>query len=161
MPSPESAGTTKASTSSYARSFRCSSVYFSADRVSLQVVHGAGSFGHFDAREYGVSTGGNLAGSQHLAIGCSKTRRSVTRLNNDLLGALIDAGLPAVGISAFPHCVCRGGSKLEAAGQVLEMADQVMSKKQCHVVCRTPTCHVVCVYILNANRVKQIWSKSF
>jgi isopentenyl phosphate kinase len=106
-----------------------------AHRTVLQVVHGAGSFGHFDAREYGVSTGTNLAASQHLAIGCSKTRRSVTRLNNDLLGALIDAGLPAVGISAFPNCVCRSGSKLDAARSVLEMADQALSRKL------LPLCH--------------------
>eukprot|EP00929_Paragymnodinium_shiwhaense_P068314 TRINITY_DN3432_c0_g2_i1.p1 TRINITY_DN3432_c0_g2~~TRINITY_DN3432_c0_g2_i1.p1 ORF type:complete len:311 (-),score=73.54 TRINITY_DN3432_c0_g2_i1:385-1317(-) len=76
---------------------------------SVAIVHGAGSFGHKQAREYGISKGadGNGGGGAGLlpgnkAEGFAKTRLSVTTLNKHVVTALIDRGVPAVTISPFP-----------------------------------------------------------
>ncbi|XP_058033304.1 uncharacterized protein LOC131195429 [Ahaetulla prasina] len=67
------------------------------------IVHGAGSFGHFQAREYGVALGtsGRSAASDNLRQGLCLTRLSVTKLNHLVTEQLISVGVPAVGISPF------------------------------------------------------------
>ena len=57
------------------------------------LLHGAGSFGHFQAHKHGTSKG--LAGGGWL--GFCDTRGSVTLLNNHVVRALVAAGVPAVG----------------------------------------------------------------
>ncbi|KAF8069709.1 DCI1 [Scenedesmus sp. PABB004] len=68
-----------------------------ARRGGVCVVHGAGSFGHFQASEFGIARGGN--DPQSAVAGFVATRRSVARLHAAVLDALIDAGVPAVGLS--------------------------------------------------------------
>jgi len=72
--------------------------------LSLAVVHGAGSFGHQHAREYGVSKGADkvLDLPARLAEGFAKTRLSVTTLNKHVITALLKEGLPAVSMSPCP-----------------------------------------------------------
>jgi isopentenyl phosphate kinase len=100
--------------------------------IRLIVVHGAGSFGHTQARRFGVkagffceqSVGGGAAlvgegvvavaqggadgaqqeagRSENPAFGFADTRRSVTRLNHYVVEALINEGVAAVGVSPFP-----------------------------------------------------------
>ncbi|XP_013909402.1 PREDICTED: acetylglutamate kinase-like [Thamnophis sirtalis] len=67
------------------------------------IVHGAGSFGHFQAREYGIALGtsGKSAASDNLRQGLCLTRLSVTKLNHLVTEQLISVGVPAVGISPF------------------------------------------------------------
>ncbi|XP_031490197.1 isopentenyl phosphate kinase isoform X2 [Nymphaea colorata] len=63
------------------------------------VVHGAGSFGHFQASRAGVHRGG-----LHLPLvtaGFVATRISVTALNLEIVRALAKEGIPSVGISPF------------------------------------------------------------
>lgn len=72
------------------------------------VVHGAGSFGHFEASQYGITKPNTP--QQTLLEGFAKTRRSVTRLNHLVVSALIDAGIPAVGVSPFGSCYCHNGA---------------------------------------------------
>jgi len=48
--------------------------------VRLAVLHGAGSFGHFQAKRYGISNGN---GHLQWALGFADTRRAVTRLNHE------------------------------------------------------------------------------
>lgn len=63
------------------------------------VVHGAGSFGHFQASRSGVHKGG-----LHLPFvkaGFVATRISVTSLNLEIVRALAREGIPAVGMSPF------------------------------------------------------------
>ena len=62
------------------------------------LLHGAGSFGHFQAHKHGTSRG--LAGGGWL--GFCDTRGSVTLLNNHVVRALVAAGVPAVGLPPFP-----------------------------------------------------------
>ena len=92
----------------------------------IVVVHGAGSFGHFQARRYGVSKGCRgvaraststststytststasvfdaMRDNPELLRGVAQTRQSVTRLNHLVTSALIAEGVPAVGMSPF------------------------------------------------------------
>lgn len=66
----------------------------------LAIVHGAGSFGHHHAKEYSIQQGRDAHADS--ALGFAKTRSSVTRLNALVVKALVDHGVPAVGISPFP-----------------------------------------------------------
>ncbi len=84
-------------------------------RVAL--VHGAGSFGHFQARQYGVSKGvGHPAFSW---FGFAQTRSSVTRLNALVLRALLDSEVAAVGISPMPLCRTRAGALTRAGRRAI------------------------------------------
>merc|ERR1712224_781821 len=87
-----------------------------SEGVQPLVVHGAGSFGHFQAREFGLSRGTSADGGgllpQRLREGFAKTRLSVTTLNRHVLSALVSAGVPAVGISPCPF-VATSGKQLQ------------------------------------------------
>lgn len=65
------------------------------------VLHGAGSFGHFQAREYGVSKG--VSHPTFSWRGFALTRASVTKLNHLCVGALLREGVDAVSVSPFPR----------------------------------------------------------
>ncbi|XP_030077261.1 isopentenyl phosphate kinase [Microcaecilia unicolor] len=67
------------------------------------VVHGAGSFGHFQAKEYSVSKGSmeDSIDAGHLRRGLCLTRLSVTKLNHLVTEELVKHSIPAVGISPF------------------------------------------------------------
>ena len=61
--------------------------------IGFIVVHGAGSFGHFEAREHTVSTG------EATPLGVSATHAAVTRLNAFVVDALVALGVPAIGVA--------------------------------------------------------------
>jgi isopentenyl phosphate kinase len=68
------------------------------------VVHGAGSFGHFTAKEYGLrglSSDPNIdpAKQDYLVEGVAETRRSVQTLNQHVILSLLKNHVPAVGLS--------------------------------------------------------------
>lgn len=65
--------------------------------ISPLLIHGAGSFGHFQAREYSVAQGGTL--TARLLEGFARTRASVVRLNSLIVDRFVTAGLAVVGIS--------------------------------------------------------------
>ena len=76
------------------------------------VIHGAGSFGHFQAKQYSVSSGaisetGKPENSKEcispfLSKGFAITRLSVSYLNFTIVQTLIEKGLPAVSVHPFP-----------------------------------------------------------
>lgn len=70
------------------------------------VVHGAGSFGHQAAAAAGVA-GGGIYQSAAVRQGFAATRASVTKLNQLVVAALVDAGVPAVGVSPCPAWTTR------------------------------------------------------
>ena len=70
------------------------------------LMHGAGSFGHFQARQYGVSKG--IAHETFEWRGFAETRASVTKLNGLVVGALCNAGVAAAALPPFPTFVTRG-----------------------------------------------------
>ncbi|PKI75506.1 hypothetical protein CRG98_004176 [Punica granatum] len=63
------------------------------------VVHGAGSFGHFQASKSGVHKGG--LERPLVKAGFVATRISVTKLNLEIVRALARESLPAIGMSPF------------------------------------------------------------
>ena len=71
------------------------------------LVHGCGSFGHFQAHEYGISKG--TAWPTFSWLGLARTRRSATKLNALILDALLAEELPAVHLSPFPLWRKRAG----------------------------------------------------
>ncbi|XP_041015119.1 isopentenyl phosphate kinase isoform X1 [Juglans microcarpa x Juglans regia] len=70
-----------------------------ADSSRFVVVHGAGSFGHFQASKSGVHKGG--LGQPLVKAGFVATRISVTSLNLEIVRALAREGIPSVGMSPF------------------------------------------------------------
>lgn len=90
----------------------------SARSVAFVVVHGAGSFGHFSAKAYGLKgqTENPQNSSNHSSLdtterrfrmqGVSETRLSVQKLNRLVVSSLVDHGINSVGISpcfGIPH----------------------------------------------------------
>ncbi|CAM6097959.1 unnamed protein product [Calypogeia fissa] len=71
----------------------------SLDMKGFVVVHGAGSFGHFQASRAKVNQG--RLGTPFVNAGFVATRISVTRLNLEIVRAFASEGIPAVGISPF------------------------------------------------------------
>lgn len=70
-----------------------------SDSEKFVVVHGAGSFGHFQASKSGVHKGGL---SQPLVkAGFVATRISVTFLNHEIVRVLAREGIPSTGMSPF------------------------------------------------------------
>ena len=74
----------------------------------LVVVHGAGSFGHFQAKEFGVQ-GGSLE-DPRVIRGFAETRASVTKLNTKIVDALVREKVNAVGLSPCAFWDSRGCS---------------------------------------------------
>ncbi len=75
-------------------------------RFRFLIGHGGGSFGHFPARRYAVREG--LAGGGGW-VGFHQTRRAMLDLDRDVVGALRDAGLPAVPVQPSSACTARDG----------------------------------------------------
>lgn len=69
------------------------------DSNSFIVVHGAGSFGHFQASKSGVHKGG--VHQPFVKAGFVATRISVTSLNLEIVRALAREGIPSIGMSPF------------------------------------------------------------
>nr|QEV81829.1 Isopentenyl phosphate kinase [Prunella vulgaris] len=70
-----------------------------SDCKRLIVVHGAGSFGHFQASKSGVHKGG--LSKPLVKSGFVATRISVTTLNLEIVRALAKDGIPSIGMSPF------------------------------------------------------------
>ena len=67
------------------------------------VVHGAGSFGHHQAKEFGVNKGWiHKEPKEELRVkeGFAKTRLSVLKLNHIVTEKFIKSGIPAIGVPA-------------------------------------------------------------
>jgi isopentenyl phosphate kinase len=72
---------------------------------SLIIVHGAGSFGHPVAKKHSISDG--LKSSDQL-VGFSETHQAMTRLNQVIVDTLLEAGIPAFGVSVSSMLVTQG-----------------------------------------------------
>ncbi|ESP01168.1 hypothetical protein LOTGIDRAFT_238298 [Lottia gigantea] len=69
------------------------------------IVHGAGSFGHHQAKEYHVSSGYSHLSTKFetdkIKLGFSLTRQSVLKLNASVIENLLKEGIPAISLSPF------------------------------------------------------------
>lgn len=102
-------------------------------RTGFVVVHGAGSFGHFEASQYGITKPHT---PQHTLLeGFAKTRRSVTRLNQLVVSALVDAGVPAVGLSPCGVCFSSSGALAPAWQQGYVDAVQALLSRWGYIAC--------------------------
>ena len=75
-------------------------------RARLLIVHGGGSFGHPLAKEYGLSGGYR---DRKQLIGASLTHSAMVRLNEIVVKALRDEGVPAFPVQPSSCMVVRGG----------------------------------------------------
>ena len=84
------------------------------------LLHGAGSFGHFQASKYAISRGTSSA--QFSWLGFAETRSSVTRLNTMVVSALLEHGLPACSMPPFPRWSTRAKQHVvqDGSADVLE-----------------------------------------
>ncbi|XP_035672506.1 isopentenyl phosphate kinase-like [Branchiostoma floridae] len=82
------------------------------------VVHGAGSFGHFQAREHGVVWGYRDKETdtevQTVKLGFCRTRQSVTKLLHIITEEFVRLGIPAVGVSPLSSWVTDDASVVKA-----------------------------------------------
>lgn len=83
------------------------------------LIHGAGSFGHFQAHEHGVSKG--AADSRFSWLGFAETRSSVTRLNALVVAAMLREGVPTVGLPPFPRWKTNAGSLVPSIAALDEL----------------------------------------
>ncbi|XP_044488532.1 isopentenyl phosphate kinase isoform X2 [Mangifera indica] len=83
------------------------------DSHKFIVVHGAGSFGHFQASKSGVHKGG--LHQPLVKAGFVATRISVTTLNLEIVRALAREGIPSVGMSPFSCGWSTSGRNIAAA----------------------------------------------
>lgn len=74
---------------------------------ALVLVHGAGSFGHVVARDHALAAGRRGESAQDHAA--AKVHQDVRALHLAVLGALTEAGRPAVGVSPFDVALLDGG----------------------------------------------------
>mmetsp|Transcript_2220 Transcript_2220/g.5944 ORF Transcript_2220/g.5944 Transcript_2220/m.5944 type:complete len:382 (-) Transcript_2220:101-1246(-) len=96
--------------------------------LSIIVVHGAGSFGHHTAKQYGL--GGTTSPppdgmrlTRDLVTGIARTRQSVKKLNGAVVSELIESGVNAVGISPcfnVPGLMTHGGDEHHGATLLVE-----------------------------------------
>lgn len=85
--------------------------------VSIVLIHGAGSYGHFQANQYQLRTGGTSDGWLE---GLAKTRESVLKLNGLVMQSLIKEKITAVALSLFP------GTELDSQKQVKSSSKSVL-----------------------------------
>jgi isopentenyl phosphate kinase len=84
----------------------------------LVIAHGAGSFGHNLASKLGLS-GSNVVQSANQGAHAASVHSSVTKLNALLVSALVDAGVPCVGVSPLVTGVEFDGNDEVLTGSVL------------------------------------------
>jgi len=79
------------------------------------LIHGAGSFGHFQAKDYSLAQGRTSSESLPL-VGFSKTRESVRKLLALLMEGLLRFEIPAVALSPFPSWItCYGKNIVQSS----------------------------------------------
>jgi len=90
--------------------------------AQLAVIHGAGSFGHIEAKRHKLNSSAPDAVERKRAAGLhglAACRASLAALNSIVLDALLDAGLPATQVSVFPraaHLEAQARDTLDAGG---------------------------------------------
>lgn len=87
--------------------------------LSLALVHGAGSFGHYEAARFGISPDSETKSSE----GVSKTRASMAKLNLSIVEILMKHNLysyPIPPISLYHHGAVKSESK-EVLNKIIKM----------------------------------------
>ena len=82
-------------------------------RVPLVIIHGAGSFGHPQAKEHRIGEGPTRRG-------LIETHRAVMKLNNAIIKALNRAGLDAIGVHPLDFIMMRENRVADLDSTVIE-----------------------------------------
>ena len=86
-------------------SFIASAITRAATGKGLVIIHGAGSCGHPEAKRYGLDNGAVAGGTDGIYV----THRAVSRLNDAVVEALREKGIPAVGVHPLHMAVADNG----------------------------------------------------
>ncbi|KAF2069684.1 hypothetical protein CYY_008992 [Polysphondylium violaceum] len=89
-------------------------------RFKLIVLHGAGSFGHHDAKKYKITSGFNK-GEYQSDVGICKTRQSVLKLNALLISRLNSECINAVSVSPFDSWLTQDNKVIQDNCRHLEL----------------------------------------
>lgn len=84
--------------------------------ISLVIVHGAGSCGHPEASRYKVSSGVSRENREGIFV----THMAVRRLNDNIVQALRNAGVEAVGVQPLSACIADKGRLISNQYRQLE-----------------------------------------
>jgi isopentenyl phosphate kinase len=76
------------------------------EELALLIGHGSGSFGHVAAAQYGTREG--VAGRDGW-LGFAKVSAAAARLHAAVMGALRNAGIPALGLQPSASALCQDG----------------------------------------------------
>lgn len=76
---------------------------------NLILIHGVGSFGHPQAKKYGVKDGVAQDATKDMRKGVCLTHAAVLELHSLVIKTLIGMAIPAVSVTPFDHVVTSGG----------------------------------------------------
>jgi len=86
------------------------------------LIHGAGSFGHFQAKEFKIADGNKNSLGSFNTLGFSKTQASVRKLHNIVTQVCLEEGLPVSPVSPFPSWKTMNGNEV-AKSNILEIKE--------------------------------------
>jgi isopentenyl phosphate kinase len=87
--------------------------------LKLLLGHGSGSFGHVHGAQHGTRQGVHTAGQWH---GFAQVGAAASRLNELVMAALLQAGVPALSLQPSASALCEDGQIVELAVQPVQRA---------------------------------------
>jgi isopentenyl phosphate kinase len=90
-------------------------------RLKLVLGHGSGSFGHVHAAQHGTRQGVRMADQWH---GFAQVSAAASRLNELVIAALLQAGVPALSLQPSASALCEDGQIKELAVRPVQLALQ-------------------------------------
>ncbi len=88
-------------------------------QIKLVIGHGSGSFGHVAGAKYGTRRGVRTAEQW---VGFCEVSSAASRLNEFVMGALLEAGIPALSLQPSASAVCKDGRIQTLASQPVDRA---------------------------------------
>ena len=90
-------------------------------QLKLLLGHGSGSFGHVHAAQHGTRQGVKTADQWH---GFAQVSAAASRLNELVIAALLNAGVPALSLQPSASAICEDGRIMELAVRPVKMGLQ-------------------------------------
>jgi len=90
-------------------------------QLKLLLGHGSGSFGHVHGAQHGTRQGVQTAGQWH---GFAQVSAAASRLNELVMAALLEAGVPALSLQPSASALCEDGQIKELSLRPVQMALQ-------------------------------------
>ena len=90
-------------------------------KLKLVLGHGSGSFGHVHGAQHGTRQGVHTADQWH---GFAQVSAAASRLNELVIAALLEAGVPALSLQPSASALCEDGQIQELAVRPVQMALQ-------------------------------------